>query len=100
MGNKLTKAEAAAKLRRHPGSVMRMVASGILSAPPRYAPNGPVLFDEDIVEADLARLDATIAAPKVRGAAAESVSSAEIREAKGRHRAAKRKAASHVASPS
>jgi len=75
-----------------------------LSAPRRYAPNGPVLFDEDIVEADLARLDATIAAPKVRGAAAESVSSAEIREAKagakGRHRAAKRKAASHVASPS
>jgi hypothetical protein len=52
----ITKKEAAAKIRRHPATVMRLVQHGVISPPLRLTPGGPVLFDEQIFAADIRRL--------------------------------------------
>jgi hypothetical protein len=62
----LTKKEAAALFKCHEATLMRWVDEGIVSAPFRFAPNGPVLFDEADVAADIQRRKA---AAKVRQAA-------------------------------
>jgi hypothetical protein len=53
------KSEVAAKIRRHPVHVMRLVKQGVLPAPVKLTPNGQCLFIKDEVDRCLAALSAS-----------------------------------------
>jgi hypothetical protein len=57
------KSEAAAKIRRHPVHLMRLVKQGILPAPVKLTPNGQCLFLKDEFDKRLAEIAASRSEP-------------------------------------